>query len=65
MPREPDKNNDTKKIRASVSFHATDYSELERIATKKKVSVAWVVRDAVEQYLTNEEPLFRREQERE
>jgi hypothetical protein len=38
-------------IRASVSFPQKDYSALEKIASQKKVSVAWVVREAVTDYL--------------
>jgi hypothetical protein len=52
VPKKPDKNQTNKTIRASVSFPASDYTELERIAAKKRVSLAWVVRDAVDQYLT-------------
>jgi len=37
-------------IRASISFPSELYETLEEIAKKKKVSHAWVVRDAVEQY---------------
>ncbi len=44
--------------RASVTFPAKTYVELERIAEEKKVSVAWVVRDAVEKYLEAAYPLF-------
>lgn len=39
-------------IRASVSLPGTQYEELERIAQLNRVSVAWVVRDAVENYLS-------------
>lgn len=46
-------------IRASVSFEREDYAELERIAEEKRVSVAWVVRDAVSRYLSERSPLFR------
>lgn len=46
-------------VRASVSFEREDYSELERIAGEKRVSVAWVVRDAVSRYLGERNPLFR------
>ena len=48
--------------RASVTFPSDLYSELERIAEEKKVSVAWVVRDAVEKYVDAQYPLFRRQQ---
>lgn len=48
--------------RASVSFPADLYAELERIAGEKKVSVAWVVRDAVEKYVEAQYPLFRQPQ---
>jgi metal-responsive CopG/Arc/MetJ family transcriptional regulator len=44
--------------RASVSFPAELYGELERIAEAKKVSVAWVVRDATEKYIADQWPLF-------
>lgn len=37
--------------RASVTFPAGVYAELEKISEEKKVSVAWVVRDAVEMYV--------------
>lgn len=48
--------------RASVTFPADLYSELERISEEKRVSVAWVVRDAVEKYVEAQYPLFRRQQ---
>lgn len=47
--------------RASVTFPADLYAELERIAEEKKVSVAWVVRDAVEKYVEAQYPLFRQQ----
>ncbi|MCY4626303.1 MAG: ribbon-helix-helix protein, CopG family, partial [Acidobacteria bacterium] len=34
----------------SVSFDAADYEELRKIAAEKRVSLAWVVRDAVAAY---------------
>ncbi len=48
--------------RASVTFPADLYAELERIAEEKKVSVAWVVRDAVEKYVEAQYPLFHGQQ---
>jgi metal-responsive CopG/Arc/MetJ family transcriptional regulator len=47
-----------KNSRASVTFPAELYAELERIADNKKVSVAWVVRDAAEKYIAGQYPLF-------
>jgi metal-responsive CopG/Arc/MetJ family transcriptional regulator len=40
--------------RASVSFPSNVYGSLEAIARKKKVSLAWVVRDASEKYIAEE-----------
>jgi metal-responsive CopG/Arc/MetJ family transcriptional regulator len=45
-------------IRASISFPPTIYETLESIAKEKKVSLAWVVRDAAEQYIAQKWPLF-------
>jgi len=39
------------KVRSSISFSQEVYTTLEEIAYEKKVSLAWVVRDAVEIYL--------------
>ena len=47
-----------KTVRASVSFPKSVYVELERLATAKKVSLAWVVREAVENYIKDKWPLF-------
>ena len=44
--------------RASVTFPNELYSELESLAREKKVSVAWVVREAAEQYVASRYPLF-------
>jgi hypothetical protein len=38
-------------VRATISFPAGVYEILGRIARQKKVSLAWVVRDAAEQYI--------------
>jgi predicted DNA-binding protein len=40
-----------KYIRTSTSIPQTHYKKLETIAQKNKVSMAWVVRDAIEKYL--------------
>jgi predicted DNA-binding protein len=44
--------------RASVSFPPDVYKTLEDLAKKKKVSMAWVVREAVEKYVADQWPLF-------
>jgi len=44
----------TRAIRASVSFPRNVYGSLGAIAQKKKVSLAWVVRDAAEKYIAEE-----------
>lgn len=49
---------DSKMPRASVSFPSELYTTIERIAKQKKVSVAWVVRDAAEKYVGDQWPLF-------
>ncbi len=43
-------------VRASISFPPDLYETLEEIAKEKKVSLAWVVRDAVERYVAEQEP---------
>ncbi len=44
--------------RITVSFPENVQEELNRIAARKKVSVGWVVREAVEKYLAADNPLF-------
>ena len=41
-------------IRASITFPPDLYEALEKIALQKKVSLAWVVRDASERYVAEE-----------
>jgi hypothetical protein len=45
--------------RATISFPAELYQTLEDIAGQKKVSLAWVVREATEQYIPDKWPLFK------
>jgi predicted transcriptional regulator len=47
-----------KTVRASIGFPAEMYKSLEDIAKEKKVSVAWIVRDATEQYVARRWPLL-------
>lgn len=44
--------------RLSVSLTPQQHAELVEIANKNKVSVAWVVREAIERLLHDEQPLF-------
>jgi metal-responsive CopG/Arc/MetJ family transcriptional regulator len=48
----------TAQVRATISFPPNVYETLEEIAKQKKVSLAWVVREAAEQYLSEKWPLF-------
>lgn len=38
-------------VRTTVTIPKPSYEEIERIAKEKRVSVAWVVREAVTEYL--------------
>ena len=49
-----------RKVRASISLPPELRQGVERIARTKKVSIAWVVRDAVEKYLESEESVSRK-----
>ena len=50
----------TSAVRATISFPADVYETLEVIAKEKKVSLAWVVREAAEKYIADKWPLFNR-----
>lgn len=45
-------------VRASISFPEEQYQVLEKIAAENKVSLAWVVRDAIDGYLKSKRPLL-------
>lgn len=61
--RGTNKDSNDQSTRASVTFPADVYASLEIIAKRKKVSVAWVVREAAEKYVANEWPLFASQKE--
>lgn len=44
--------------RLSVSISAEQYAELVEMARQNKVSVAWVIREAIERLLHDELPLL-------
>jgi predicted transcriptional regulator len=46
------------KIRVSIGFPSDVHETLDRIAKEKKVSLGWVVREAVDKYLADKWPLF-------
>jgi metal-responsive CopG/Arc/MetJ family transcriptional regulator len=46
-------------VRATISFPSDIYRTLENIARQKKVSLAWIVREASEQYIAEKWPLFK------
>jgi predicted DNA-binding protein len=48
-------------VRASISFPTDVYNCLEEISKQKKVSLAWVVREAAEKYLAEKWPLFKKQ----
>jgi predicted transcriptional regulator len=60
MAKKAMRQNKSETVRASASVPKDDYVELQRIAEQKRVSVSWVICDAIDRYLTNEQPLFRR-----
>lgn len=45
-------------VRASVTFPKGIYDAIELIAADKKVSVAWVIREAAERYVSDQWPLL-------
>jgi len=44
--------------RITVTLPKSDYEEVCRLARHKRVSNAWVIRDAVEKYIAADSPLF-------
>jgi predicted DNA-binding protein len=47
-------------VRASISFPPDVYEMLETLAKQKKVSLAWVVREAAEKYIAGEKRSLRK-----
>lgn len=56
--RRIEKKNPAGSPRASVTFPLDLYQTLGELAKKKKVSVAWIVREATEKYVADQWPLF-------
>jgi len=51
MPRKASPKRIPKAARASVSFPLNVYDDLLKLAAEKRVSVAWVVREAAAKYV--------------
>lgn len=51
---------DSGTVRLSISLSAEQHAFLERVAKRQRVSLAWVIRDAVLRYMDAETPLFAR-----
>jgi hypothetical protein len=59
MPRTAPKGRDEKPPhRLSVSLTLDQHRELSEIARKNRVSIAWVVREAIERLLKDDMPLL-------
>jgi len=58
--REKSPSGESSSIRATISFPPELYRTLEEVALQKKVSLAWIVREAAEQYIADKWPLFGR-----
>lgn len=50
-------------VRASISFPPDIYEALEALAKQKKVSLAWVVREASEKYLAGQKVAARKQKQ--
>jgi predicted DNA-binding ribbon-helix-helix protein len=57
--KEKSTSNEGASVRATISFPSEIYRTLEDIARQKKVSLAWVVREASERYIADKWPLFK------
>lgn len=53
---------EVQQTRVSVTFPPEQYRYLRHVARTRRVSLAWVVRDAVEHYMDSKTPLFPHQQ---
>jgi metal-responsive CopG/Arc/MetJ family transcriptional regulator len=51
----------SKSVRTSVSLPHDLHDTLERLAKGKKVSMAWMIREAAEKYVSEQLPLLQKE----
>jgi hypothetical protein len=45
--------------RLSITVNDEQYAEITALARKNRVSIAWIVREAVERLLADDQPLFK------
>lgn len=55
----PELTESEKTVRVSITIPAEDYADIKKTAEGKRVSIAWVVRDALRGYLKDQAPLLR------
>jgi hypothetical protein len=60
MKRKHSKGTPPRSVRASVSLSPTTYDILCLLADQRRVSTAWVIRDALEKYVADQWPLLER-----
>jgi hypothetical protein len=65
MPTPPTRSPGSLGYRVSVSLTEDQHEFLTALAERKRVSLAWVVRDAIEQLIAQQSPLFSGKQSRE
>jgi predicted transcriptional regulator len=58
MPNSTAANDDKTTHRLSVSLTEEQHLELNEIARKNRLSVAWVIREAIDRFLKDEKPLL-------
>lgn len=58
MPSAAPATDDKSAYRLSVSLTPEQHRELNEIARKNRVSVAWVIREAIDRLLKDDMPLF-------
>lgn len=50
---------DSEMVRLTISLRPTSYSHVMAMAKRNRVSAAWVIREAVDEYIAKDVPLFR------
>ena len=58
MAKQSSKHSHETSTRTTATIPSETYETLLRIAKDKKVSVAWVIREAAEEYIANRWPLL-------